>query len=46
MNDHVRIAIASQKRIEEGIANKKKRQKKARESYRCYLAYMKYKTLL
>jgi len=46
MNDHVRIVTAAQKRIDEGVASIKRRKRKARESYRCYLAYMKIRKLI
>ncbi len=39
--DHKEFADASQKRVEAGIASEKHRQKRAKDSYLCYLVYMK-----
>ena len=41
MNKHEKEVEATEKRIEEGIANEEKRKKKSLESFRCYLAYMR-----
>ena len=39
--DHKKYEEASQKRVEEAKADKIHRQKRAKDSYQCYLAYMK-----
>lgn len=41
MNKHEKEVEATQKRIEEGIADEKRRKEKSLESFRCYLAYMR-----
>ncbi len=39
--DHKKYEEASQKRVEAGIASEEHRQKRTKDSYLCYLAYMK-----
>jgi hypothetical protein len=38
--------IAVQERVRKGIVSKKHRQKRAKDSYQCYLAYMKLRKLI
>ena len=40
MRDEHQTARAIRKRVREGILIDKRRRRKAKESYRCYLAYM------
>ena len=44
MNNEHQTARAMRKRVREGILIDKRRRRKAKESYRCYLAYMKYRS--
>lgn len=39
--DDIKVAEASQKRVEKGRADAEHRKRRARDSYQCYLAYMK-----
>ena len=41
MNKHEKEVEATQKRVEEGIADVKRRKEKSLESFKCYLAYMR-----
>jgi hypothetical protein len=41
MNKHKEEIEATEKRVEAGIAEEKKRKEKSLESFRCYLAYMR-----
>ena len=44
VNNEHQTASAMRKRVREGILTDKRRRRKAKESYRCYLAYMKYRS--
>ena len=44
VKDEHQTARAMRKRVREGILIDKRRRRKAKESYRCYLAYMKYRS--
>lgn len=41
MNKYIMEYLATSRRVREGIAMEKRRQKRAKDSYQCYLVYMK-----
>ena len=41
VDDPIKIAEAAQKRIDEGKASNEHRERRARDSYKCYLVYKK-----
>ena len=41
MDDPIKVAEAAQKRIDEGKASNEHRERRARDSYKCYLVYKK-----
>ena len=46
MNKYIEEYLASSRRARIAIIGKKHRQKRARDSYQCYLAYMKRRKLI
>jgi hypothetical protein len=46
MNKHEKEVEATEKRVVAGIAEEKNRKEKSLESFRCYLAYMRLRSLL
>ena len=46
MNKYIEEYLASSRRVRIGIENEKRRQKRAMDSYQCYLVYMKKRKLI